>query len=515
MKSLFAMSITLGMLMFPTVMAQDTASTPDTPDRAATSGVPQTEPVEVAFNGTESPDRTILQRQPSTVIQEPQSTIIQEPIIVEPIPETVVAAPVTAPGVPAGGAAVIPYGQDGLPLGWEGRTWTSPAVVSPQPQQVTSGIDQGATTVLTTETPGETIVVAPAGVEDGLVTTPVALDEQVVTAGAVTPVVVPYAQDGLPLSVSDSQVSGGGEVPVAAPAVSDGGMRCPMMMHQQGMMMHPCPMTGGSSTSTGGMMDGSMMTGGGTAMVDLASTQETLVSSVHGMECVGAVCPPGVLGAPAMGVSAEYIERNTPFSVDRLAPMQDGGVMVTYSTPFESDEVLTINPQNVPVLMTPDPGGTLMTHPMKSAALHENQIIIVDRRIDLADLQDNLFPVSTFTEISVVPGPGFEREVSLTAFPSHTPITVADFNRPLPASLTASSVVMTEAGERVVVYDEMGTPVLIDVGMPVDGLVVQTPGEIPVAFTSALPPGWRGVSVGNSMLILDSQGVIRDIVPIF
>lgn len=213
-----------------------------------------------------------------------------------------------------------------------------------------------------------------------------------------------------------------------------------------------------------------------------------------------------------LGVSSETIERSTFLTVDRLDPMADGGVMVTYSTPFRPDEVLTINPNNKPVLMTVDTDGTLMPHPSRQAAVHENEILLIDNRINLADLQDNPFPTASFNE-QIVPAGQLEREVSFVPTITNQPIMQQDFQRSLPVSMNVASVVMTPTGEQVVTYDAAGNPVMIEVGMPVDGLIIETPGEIPVAFTSELPAGWRGVVIGDSILVLDNQGVIQGIVP--
>lgn len=206
--------------------------------------------------------------------------------------------------------------------------------------------------------------------------------------------------------------------------------------------------------------------------------------------CPGGVCPPGVTGPrvvpTAKGISAERIEQGTFLTVDRLTAMPDGGVLVTYSSPFMPDEVLTVNQQGQPELMTMDASSNLVPHPTRQAGVHANQILIIDRSIDLADLQDNPFPMAMYDELITLEATP-EREVGI-AEPrmviTGTPITEAAFERPLPASIAVAT---------------------------------QTPAEQPVGLptlTGELPAGWNAVVVGESMLILDNRGVIQEIIPV-
>ncbi len=220
---------------------------------------------------------------------------------------------------------------------------------------------------------------------------------------------------------------------------------------------------------------------------------------------------PSHFQATARGVPSALIERLTPLTVDRLEPMANGGVMATYSTAFRPDEVLTINKNNNPVLMTMKANGALVPHPTQVAAVHQNEILLVNRSINLNDLKDNPFPTSTYSESSTL-GQHQVAYPSVTSF--NTPLSAADFNRSLlgATNLTAAEI-NPHPGESFVAYNAQGSPVVL-------GTIIATqptrviPGETPVSFYSALPAGWRGIRVSNgAILLLDQRGVIQGIIP--
>ncbi len=192
---------------------------------------------------------------------------------------------------------------------------------------------------------------------------------------------------------------------------------------------------------------------------------------------------------PDMGVTSERIERNSNLMVTRLASMQDGGVMVTYSTPFQPGEVLTIDQNNKPVLKTVGANGVLTQHPSRSAAVVGNDIMLVDNTVNVADLQDNPFPASTFNEGEAV-NTG-ERTVGLQQDITQPgrPLVTADFDRPLPGP---------------------GVPVARTLGgtseIPVSRQTFVAPNLI-------LPQGYRTVVTGGSVMILDQNGVIQEVFP--
>jgi hypothetical protein len=180
------------------------------------------------------------------------------------------------------------------------------------------------------------------------------------------------------------------------------------------------------------------------------------------------------------GVSAAFLEHNAGLAITRLEAKPNGGVCLTHGEGFKPDEVLVIDNNNEPRLMAMGPDGRLVDHPTRVAGVHQNDLIIMDKAVNLRDLADNLLPTITYDEaqaVTLVPcNYNGERAVSYQTVGS-TPVTAADFNRPLPAAT---------GFEREVAYS--------------------CPNYV-------LPGGWRTVPVGNSVLILDQRGVIQDAIP--
>lgn len=187
------------------------------------------------------------------------------------------------------------------------------------------------------------------------------------------------------------------------------------------------------------------------------------------------------------GVSSEMIETNTQMTINRMYPLENGGTMLRHNTGFEPDEVLTINESNEPELMTRGADNMLTPHPTHRVGVLKGDLFIVESGVDMPDLADNLYPTVTYEETVTKVSPFSEIPVAYETSSSR-PLSAIDFSAELPDVLPPVSTIVTPTGER-------------EVALPTGYLVV-------------LPPGWRQVTVGDKMLILDEQGVIQHIQPV-
>lgn len=179
------------------------------------------------------------------------------------------------------------------------------------------------------------------------------------------------------------------------------------------------------------------------------------------------------------------LEKLSGITIQRLTMDSEGTIAVSHVSALQPDEVLVINQQNTPQLMTVGPAG-YQPHPSKRAILDDSTLYIVDNRVNMDRIRQDPVLSSLYAET---------RDLQ---------------SEPLPVTVTLTPIFVSDSEHSAILSeDTLGNPETIE--LSVEDLADED--EILVAYPASIPQNWRSILVGNGILVIDDKGIIQDIVP--